>query len=509
MEAEAQALLAELRTAREEHARALAAVDQVRDTLGNARKEYDEARAAEAASEDELARAAEALARDLQRLDVDGQTDGNEAATPQIEGSLVEYHANIGCYQCYLFLDSHHDGDKAQTPFDVAKLGVRVDFPRVELTYRRESADARVVEQEEGVGVVWCTEIERNVDVSLCTVEDKEDHWYLRLPIRPSDKQPLGGFSSFTQVSSFELRPESYASVCCRGCNAQLLGGHGGTSIEKVLPLPSANWMDMFDFWGAGIGAFEHIPRDDIHAQKHRVLVGESYVLLHASDFVAGTTAADHEDEAAVAPGDNAKEEREWVPLACAACSERVGLSSVEQPETVRLHKHLVSARRSLESAAEGSSTAQEENVFAKYTIDSILSAKLLEMADSDGKFRFVLTSSGDKHDQDLTCVKESNHPPPAPATAADAPSTELQLQLLSWETMIQQQNETKFLRVLKVLYGPRQPTPALPGLLASHEVSLPPAMCSAIAKRLQTSSTLLPSSLRTFNRMNVGYLFA
>ncbi|KAG6951635.1 hypothetical protein JG688_00013648 [Phytophthora aleatoria] len=464
METEAKALLKELRAAQEEHECALAAANQVRNTLDHARAEYEEARAAEKASEDELAKAAESLARGLQNLEVDGDTRGLQAAAPPIVGSMVEYHANIGCYQCYLFLDRHKQLGKEEETFDVAKLHVHVEFPRVKLTYKSQSGGERC---KGDVEVVWWTEIERNVDVSLCSLEDKEDHWYLRLPIRPSDKQPLGGFSSFTQVSSTELQPDSYASVCCRGCNAQLLGGTC-TRIEKVLPLPSANWMDMFDFWGAGIGAFEHIPRDDIQAQKRRVLVGESYVLLHASDFVAEATMVDRED-AAVAPGDDAKEEREWVPLTCAACSERVGLSNVEQPDTIRLHKHLINARRHLKSATE-----EEENVFANYTIDSILSAKLLEMADADGKFRFVLTSSGD-----------------------------------NWETMIKQQDATKFRRVLKVLYGPRQPMPAIPGLLPSHEVSLPPAMYSAITQRLETSSTLLPSSMRAFNRMNVGYLFA
>ncbi|EEY55556.1 uncharacterized protein PITG_09483 [Phytophthora infestans T30-4] len=406
-------LLEELRAAQEEHKRALAAANEVRGTLDHARKEYEDARAGEKASEDELVNAAEALALT----------------------SLVEYHANIGCYQCYLFLDGHKQGNKLEETLDVAKLHVRVDFPRVELTYKRQS-DGECSKEDEKV--VWWTEIERNVDTSECALEDKEDHWYLRLPIRLSDKQPLGGFSSFTQVSNVELQPDSYASVCCRGCSAQLLGS---TRIEKVLPLPSANWMDMFDFWGAGIGAFEHIPRDDIHAQKHRVLVGESYVLLHASDLKADATVANRED----ATVDNAKEDHEWMPLTCAACSERVGLSNVEQPDT------------------------EEENVFAKYTIDSILSAKLLEMADADGKFRFILT----------------------------------------WETMIKQQDATKFRRVLKVLYGPRQPTSAIPGLLPSHEVALPAAMYSAIAQRLETSSTLLPTSLRALNRMSVGYLFA
>ncbi|CAH0516507.1 unnamed protein product [Peronospora belbahrii] len=442
------------------------------------------------------------IAYNLQRLDVHGQTFANSVQIPprlpKIVDSLVEYHANIGCYHCYLFLDSHKDGYiQHMNVFNVERVGVQVHFPYVELMYRNSN-------EKESLKSLWCIEIERNVDVTHCIVEDKRDHWYLRLPIRPSDKQPLGGFSSFTQVSPVELRPQSYASVCCRECNAQLLGDEGHAVIEKVLPLPSANWMDMFDFWGAGIGAFEHIPREHIHAQLHRVLVGESYILLHASDLVAKAVVIDCGDEAAIALGEDAKEEHEWIPLTCVACSEHVGSRSVEHPDTVRLQKHRISAHQMLEDGAEDgpAEKGQERtNVFDNYTIDSILGAKLLEVADSDGIFRFILTSSGNKYDHNQSHERNGS--------TADVSSTELHLQLLSWETMIKQPDMNKFHRVLKVLYSPCQAMPAVPGLLPSHEVSLPPAMCLALAKRLQASSTQLPSSLRVFNRMNVGYLFA
>uniref|UniRef100_M4BUQ2 HECT-type E3 ubiquitin transferase E3D n=1 Tax=Hyaloperonospora arabidopsidis (strain Emoy2) TaxID=559515 RepID=M4BUQ2_HYAAE len=451
------------------------------------------------ASENELIRpAADGLVNCLETLNVTEHETGNEwSAAPRIVDSLVEYNANIGCYQCFLFLsDDRHrdDGYKLTNVLKAEHLRVRVAFPHAELGYN-DPLDHSVDT------IIWETEIERNVDVTQCTVEQKDDHWYLRLPIRLSDKQPLGGFSSFTMVSPLELRVESYGSLSCRTCKAQLLDCEDSVKMDKVLPLPSANWMDMFDFWGAGIGAFEHIPRDHIYAQRHRVLVGESYILLHASDLVAkATTVADGEGEATVAPGDNAKEEREWIPLTCAKCSERVGLRNVEQPDTVRLHKHVLIARQLARARAEKDLVEQDqeaEDVFGKYTIDSILSAKLLEMADSDGIFRFVLTPSNDKHD----CVDLSSG-------NQGGTSALLQLQLLSWETMIKQHGSNKFRRVLKVLYGGRQSTSTIQELLPVHTVLLPPTMCLTIADRLQASSKLLPSSLRTFNRMNVGYLY-
>ncbi|KAI9986182.1 hypothetical protein PInf_025097 [Phytophthora infestans] len=147
---------------------------------------------------------------------------------------------------------------------------------------------------EKAAEVVWSMEIERNAYISQYVVEDKEDYWYLRLPTRPSDKQPLAGFSSLTQVSAVELRPERYELMGCRGCNAMFLGGKDGRpGMEKVLPLPSANYMDMFDF-----GALGSAPLNISHA-------------MASADLLADATVVNHEDEAAVAPGDNAKEERE------------------------------------------------------------------------------------------------------------------------------------------------------------------------------------------------------
>ncbi|KAI9918003.1 hypothetical protein PsorP6_013000 [Peronosclerospora sorghi] len=409
--------------------------------------------------------------------------EAEDLRVPEIIGSFIEYHANIGCYQCYLFLDCARLKDQSTVVPD-HQLAIQVDSTRVEVTY--------IDEHHPNMEVIWWMQIEQSVDMTKCTIEEKNDHWYVRLPIQSSEKQPLGGFSSFTQVSPIELQSENYAIIHCRKCNARLLGDRKNVekNIHKVLPLPSANWMDMFDFWGAGVGAFEHIPRENIYAQKHRVLVGESYILLHSSDLIAAATTKDYENDV-----DGAFEEKhEWIPLICTACCERIGLCNVEQPETIRLHKYLISACPLFQSTLGDhvESIVETDNIFSKYTIDSILSAKLLEKADSDGTFRF---------DDKYVSTQDQG--------GANASPTPIHLQLLSWETRIKQQDATTFRRVLKVLYGPVQPTLSKSGPLPAQEVSLPPAACLSIAQRLKTSSTLLPSSLRTFNRLNVGYLFA
>lgn len=324
--------------------------------------------------------------------------------------------------------------------------------------------------------------------------------------MKDGDKDVSGdGFSSFSQITSKELDKTHYGTITCRACDNVLLHATRGKSpIEKVLPLPSANWMDMFDFWGAGNGGFEHIPREDIFAQAARVYVGESHILLHASDTVPNAL-----ERAAALTDEDAQSSRDvhtvddeeglegdddtnhsWQPLRCNKCSTALGMRHSENVQTIRLDKHLIS---STESAAEA-----QEDIFERYTIDSIVCTKLLESADSDGVFRYTLRAT-----------EEGTAPTAPPSSPA------LQLQLLSWETMIKVKSSPEFRRVLKVLYTAKlaeTPTSSavnLPLSVPAQDLIFAPAICDAIASRLRKSSTLLPTSLRTFNKTDVGYLYA
>lgn len=334
------------------------------------------------------------------------------------------------------------------------------------------------------------------------------DHLYVRLPVKASEKQPLGGLSSFSRVTPNELEVESYRSMGCRSCGHQLLRPSAADDqpvIDRVLPLPSTNWMDMFDFWGAGIGAFEHIPRDGIFAQQRRVFVGEADIMVHRSDLIPESTT-----ETAVGSDSKPVDENgePWRTVFCSKCQSVLGVSNTEDPETIRFHKHVITA-----------SSPAVADIFARYTIDSILSAKLLEMADSDGMFRFRLAPSSDSSSFVAPPAVFGPVPPTPPA---------FKLQLLSWETLVRHQGSDAFRRVLKVVFAPTSDaahdvkksaclsghdhahhkhdhTPALP----THEVSLAPETLRMIVKRLEASSRLLPPSLRSFSQMQVGYLFA
>jgi ubiquitin-protein ligase E3 D len=313
----------------------------------------------------------------------------------------------------------------------------------------------------------------------------------VRLPVGESDKETVDGFSSFSQTSPKELRVDSYSTLGCRGCKAVLMEK---SPVDKVLPLPSENWREMFDFWGAGIGSFEHIPREGIFAHECRVFVGEATIIVHEKDLQDPAVLTAAKDISIHAKDD--EEQPDWVQVSCSACTIVLGERRTENPTTLRLQKHLITAA-SLESPA--------LNVFERYTIDSTISAQMLHIAESDGVFRFRLQAPSDGHEE--------------PAFSG------LQLQLMSWDARIRASKlsscATEFQRVLKVVYSSAAPPAAaavspvlpvqaaLPPMVRVHELSVTRAVGGEILRRLKQSTLLLPASQRTFNKMAVGYLFA
>uniref|UniRef100_K3WSP3 HECT domain-containing protein n=1 Tax=Globisporangium ultimum (strain ATCC 200006 / CBS 805.95 / DAOM BR144) TaxID=431595 RepID=K3WSP3_GLOUD len=480
------AVVAEYMQAKQEHERALAAVEAMRAQLESVRSEYVDARQVELRMEQDVQSTTARVAADLHAMHLHESNERNEEtqqSLPPVVDSLVEYHRNIGCYHCYLFV-----GGDAYDRIDANALRVHVAFPHVKLLHGSfNGADDRVW---------WATEIERNVDEASCAVEVKGDHVYVRLPVKDGDKEVAGdGFSSFSQIMAKELDKTQYGKLTCRSCDSVLMTT---SLIDKVLPLPSANWMDMFDFWGAGIGAFEHLPREDIFAHAGRVYVGEAHILLHEQETVADALEDVDAPVKAQEPGprdteedNDATKDESWQPLRCSQCKAAVGMRHLENRQTIRLEKHLIS---SSSSTAVGSKIDAKEDIFARYTVDSIVCTELLEFADSDGVFRYTLRAATE-------------------ATAATAQPPSLQLQLLSWETMIQVKSSApEFQRVLKVLYSEESTRPVLPVAVpapASQELLFAPVVCEAIAQRLRKSSALLPKTLQTFNKMNVGYLYA
>ncbi|TMW69299.1 hypothetical protein Poli38472_001455 [Pythium oligandrum] len=460
----AMELLEEYRQAQEEHARALAAVKEMQEKLEKAKTEYTEARATEMLSEREIERATEQMLAGLEELHV-------ASVPPRVSQWLVEYHANIGCYHCYLQVEG-----EAYDAVDGSTLAISVEFPRVEVKSTNDQSSW------------WTVEIEQNVDVDNLLI-GKSDHVYVRLPVRESDKAPVDGFSSFSQTTSDELVVENYGRVTCRGCEVVLMEASPTRHMEKVLPLPSANWMEMFDFWGSGLGSFEHIPREGIFAQERRVFVGESHVLLHANDLQDGAIADSTKDKTnASTPHDSEDAEPEWLDISCAKCRKVIGMRSRENPATLRLEKHLIS------SNSHGTETSSRD-IFERYTIDSAICASMLHTAESDGVFRFALQ----------------------PTDAASTLFHGVFVQLLGWDTMLQSTGRTGFQRVLKIVYRVEdskvQSSSAtsqtdLPAILRIHGLQLAPELGSEIVARLQHSTTLLPPSQRVFNRMAVGYLY-
>lgn len=200
-------VMREYLVAKEEHERALAALGDTQQQVELARSELADARLVELQMEEELERAAAKVAAGLQELHLGDESDagavsataasaltggagastvavvdGHTPVLPVVADFLVEYHRNIGCYHCYVFVKSGGYEQLKTTQFKI-----QVAFPVVKLFMKTPDACAA----EEGGGsdaaalgeLWWSTEIERNVELDKCVITIKVSE-SLDLPLK-------------------------------------------------------------------------------------------------------------------------------------------------------------------------------------------------------------------------------------------------------------------------------------------------------------------------------------
>jgi hypothetical protein len=444
-------LAEEFRLAREERDRALAHVQQMREQLECAKKEYVEVRAEEIRGERQIKEAADKLTHGLQQISL-------SSACP--DKYLVEYHANIGCYNCYLFIENISD-------FKEEDLKLDLQFPQLLLRKNDE--------------IYWEIKVEKAIDLDASSIILKEDHVYLRLPFHKNDQLPSNniGMQSFNSIHAEEVKVENFNSIVCRFCDTELR--NGDTQISKVLPLPSANWMDMLEFWGAGNGGFDHIPRGEIVAQCGRIYVGASYIMVHSKDLKENGIEVSKIEKCQY--GDRLDA---WVKVECKRCTSKLGCLH-DNTSTYKLYKHAIS----VESKDKNEESIQAVNIFGEYDVDNIFTSEILDCIEADGVFRY-----------NLECDDKS------PETLF----VPLQLQVLSWETLIKTSDRPSFRRVIKTLFRSEEVNVNKEDNHAkqqARQILFDEEICMEISAHLKTSTDLLPLSLRKFNNMNVGYLSA
>lgn len=143
----------ELRAAKAEHAEALEKAERAREALEAARADAAAASSAQRRSEQQIERAAARLAAEVGALQV-------AEARGAVERFLVELHANVGSYSCFLVL-----GPEAR-PVLAEELSVQVAFPTVELVRRIPGSDVPPV-------TLWRTTIDCDVQADQCSVAKK------------------------------------------------------------------------------------------------------------------------------------------------------------------------------------------------------------------------------------------------------------------------------------------------------------------------------------------------
>ncbi|EQC41654.1 hypothetical protein SDRG_01612 [Saprolegnia diclina VS20] len=408
----ASALLQEMEDAKRAVAAAREQCELARSVVEDARADYAQANEAR-----------QAYGHDVDALS--SQLDATLAKVLHAPEFVIEFQANIGCYQCYVHIAL--EGATPTLVTNASKHGIQL---RVQDT------------------TIFKATLAYAVDPKYSSVRVQKDHVHLRLPLTSAAKEDrktamTAGMAART-LSRAELDVRNYTELQCRCCGQVI--SNVDRPFNKVLPLPSSNWMEMVDFWGAAEGAFEHIPKDGIHAALDRVYVGQSDLLVHPENV-------------------HAEMERHMASVRCMRCHTVLG--SQDDPSIgITLQKYLL----------------QANDIFDAYSSDSVIVTKLLEVIESEGFFRFDLVPSD-----------------------ADAPNVPLALQVLSWDATIQTSDRSAAQNVVKVLFTT---TPVADDRLPTKELAFPSDLLETVTTRLATSAELLPASLTGLNNLTLGFLF-
>lgn len=288
---------------------------------------------------------------------------------------LIENLVNISCYQCYLQFPKEFNLSKLDGRLKIQKNKASFEFKHEKQQFK------------------WTHDFEMLLNPRNCSFEFKKDHLYLRLGHSTSKTMDYTDtLATLSAITEPELEPENYTSIQCRNCRSDFLQ----SPIQRVMPLPSSNWALLAEFWGVSDGSFQHLPKGEIEAREHRCYVGEAHVLLHQNDVAMD------------------KFKLEADEIHCHKCSDALGYATGEA--SVHLHKHVISAYNQ----------DQTLDVLEKYSVDAFVYTDMLEVAESIGCFKFILTSTG---------------------------TDPLFVQLLTWNNTIASNVSPESRRVLKVFY--------------------------------------------------------
>ncbi|ETW03617.1 hypothetical protein H310_05020 [Aphanomyces invadans] len=349
----------------------------------------------------------------------------------------IEFQANIGCYQCYVHIDMTNS----------------TTVPFVQLDPSSKKFQLLTSSQHKLLDVA----LDHAVDATSSIVRVQKDHVHIRIPLTAAAKESRK--SSMTvgltsrSIPHAELEVQNYSQLLCRSCNANLK--KEGPLWVKALPLPSSNWMEMADFWGAAEGAFEHIPRDGIEAAAGRIYVASADLLLHASNINLDSVQV-------------AKTSSNDAQISCANCTTAIG--TIQNNMNVRLFKHCIDTR---------------DGIFASYSCDAVLVSQMLEVIESDGIFRFDIVDESDRR--------------------------RLFVQVLSWDATIQTSELSHPHKVLKVLFsvpGADSSTEGNGPELPSRELRASTALLDEVVHRLNKSASFLPSTIAGISKGSIGFLF-
>eukprot|EP00002_Diphylleia_rotans_P012403 TRINITY_DN2425_c0_g1_i4.p1 TRINITY_DN2425_c0_g1~~TRINITY_DN2425_c0_g1_i4.p1 ORF type:complete len:300 (-),score=39.33 TRINITY_DN2425_c0_g1_i4:389-1288(-) len=217
---------------------------------------------------------------------------------------------------------------------------------------------------------------------TMNVVEDKYVVLKIITNLQELSKSPVAANSwEEAFLGSSEKRSQilpRFQQLYCRFCSAQVTQG----GFQKVLSLPSQNWLELSDLWTCEQGGFEAFPREEINSRPFFCFVGETYLMIHPANIVHNIVkkdefATDHPEVKKVMKLDGR--------LCCGRCESPLGYFTSKGSTSFMLSKYQISTSAQSETP---------DNLFWNQTLENLCASELYYRCRSQSCARFFFHTS-------------------------------------------------------------------------------------------------------------------
>jgi hypothetical protein len=229
------------------------------------------------------------------------------------------------------------------------------------------------------------------------------DHLQIKIQVHPHEDTEY----SYIQNRWQEKLPEvpQLQQIFCKFCHQSLLAQKEG-NFEKLQRLPSAHWEEIKDAWwvcACNATALEQapsIPKGFIRARPGRLLLSESYVLIHNHNLSPISFGYNQNDKALLDRLSQDKlsstpnytksnthelQVQQWIEFVCSQCKVPVGLKEISTQANESEHNFKFWKHKTL------TNLSTEKCFWRNRSVCSMMSSDMIASMTDHGSYRFHL----------------------------------------------------------------------------------------------------------------------